>query len=245
MTDNKRSKQVLSDHKRVGKRLIPPMMQLDKLVETSFQSDTLPELVWISSIFLQSSDRDAVDIVTEFLRISVIAINDEAAPTLAYLGNFNRLSDEHRNSILSATERVGLLPILREKLNHQFLLLKRYPLAFLFGKPADGNNEKLEIDKLKSDVESLLDRYSHHASKVQTTAVVSMMVTGKMFISSTIECPDFDAVIRFPDSPEGKRAASFVRASLNGGAGFYSEDKSKHLWARDFWGQVFRLGACE
>ena len=45
MTQKK--KKILEGHKRIGKRFIPPMMQLPMMRSTSYVNDMLPELVWI------------------------------------------------------------------------------------------------------------------------------------------------------------------------------------------------------
>jgi hypothetical protein len=44
--ENRNRKSVLRDHKRVGKRFIPPMAQLN-MTEVSWVDSILPELVWL------------------------------------------------------------------------------------------------------------------------------------------------------------------------------------------------------
>ncbi len=56
----KKKKGILSDHHRKGKRLIPPLMKLGNIEETSFKDSKIPELVWMSAIFNRASDKAAV-----------------------------------------------------------------------------------------------------------------------------------------------------------------------------------------
>lgn len=244
MTKGKKHKQVLSDHKKIGKRLIPPLLQIDKLVETSFVDEKLPHLIWIASVFLNSSDRDAVNLVMGFLRVCEETIADENSPALAFLGNFNKLTEAQKTAIRTAVEQIGWLSQLQAKLFHQRDLLTNFPLEFLFdGLPRRPDKEKA-VQALKADVSSLLDRHSHHATKVQTTAFFSMAAAGKVIICPPVTMPDPNVIFTAPESDEGKHVASFVRASLNAGTGLDADRADIGSWPRDFWQQVFLLGGC-
>jgi hypothetical protein len=241
-TKVKKSGKLLSDYKRVGKRLIPPLKQLDQMVEMSFRDNVLPDLIWISAIFRQSSDKDAVDTIIEFLRGCNSAVKDEKVPALAFLGNLRKISMVHLAAFRSVAERMGLLPDLQKKLMHQHNLLTNYPLDFLFDGKGNEFDRESALHQLKEDVKLLLDRHSLHATKVQTTAMFSMMATGKMVISNTIDLPDFNAIFISPDSDEAMRVAAFVRAGINAGNMFDRE--SPNRWAHEFWNEVFFMEPC-
>lgn len=235
---------ILQDHKKVGQRLIPPMMQLENIKETSFREDTLPCLIWISAIFLRLSNRQAANIIVDFV-VSCDKTLEGESPRLAFLNNYNELSPENKRSILDNMDP-DMLEVLRENLVHQYHLIKDYPLAFLF----DGYEYSIDrdeaIDFLTEDVDALLNRYTQHSTKVQTTAYVSLAATKKIFISSKIDMPDLNCIFTAPNSDDAKKVASFVRASLNAGAGMLGEIEEQHnLWAASFWKQAFDLRGCE
>jgi hypothetical protein len=234
----------LAGHKQVGKKLIPPLMQLENIVPISFQDETLPDLIWIAALFREYGDREAIENLSAFLRGCSEVVNDENLPQLAFLSNFARLSAEQHSAIREMAEKKGLRSWLQVGLQHQTTLLSSYPLAFIFRDDCAEFEQDSAIDLLRADVSSLLDRYSTFATKVQVTAVYLMMITGKFFISKDIELPDFDAVIKAPESEAAKRAASFVRATLNGGIGAHGLAEEKSPWAKDFWQQAFKLEGC-
>lgn len=239
-----KSKGVLADHKREGKRLIPPMMRLTNIVETSFRDTKIPELVWISALFKRASNKHAADGVIEFLVACQKAIADDEAPHLSFLSNFNSLPDRHKQLITSDPDCARRIPFLQHHLWHQHALLDRYPLAFIFpNRPEFDRAEAIRL--LKEDVEALLDRYTPHATKVQTTAVFAQMATGKMFIHESIDFPDPNTIFTKPESDEAKRVASFVRASLNAGADMVSDGGVSKTWTDDFWAQTFVLEGCQ
>lgn len=118
---------VLKDHKKVGKKLIPPLMQLPNLKETSFRDNTLPCLVWFSAIFLRNPDRQAVHNIVEFLiKCGEILSNDEYSP-LAFLNNFDKLIPEQKKRILNQFDDYNMLTFICQNLVHQFHLFKNYP----------------------------------------------------------------------------------------------------------------------
>ena len=97
---------------------------------------------------------------------------------------------------------------------------------------------------LKADVDALLDRRSVHATKIQTTAFVSMTATRKISLSSTIKLPDFNSVFRELDSEESKKTAAFVRAGINLGWVLKILMIKKTDWSDSFWKQVFSIERC-
>lgn len=236
--------QVLRDHKKVGQKFIPPLMQLPNMKETSFRDNILPCLIWLSAIFLRNPDRQSVHYVIEFLIKCKGILNDDKSPALVFLNNFDKLTAEQKGRISEGIEDQAMLNFLRESLVHQHHLLEDYPLGFLFEDYVYGVDREEALEHLKEDVSALLDRYTMHSTKVQTTAFVSMTATGKLFLSSAIVLPDFNSIFTAPDSDESKRVASFVRANINAGAGFQDAERGENEWSKSFWSQCFDLEAC-
>lgn len=236
--------QVLRDHKKVGQKLIPPLMQLPNMKETSFRDNILPCLIWLSAIFLRNPDRQSVHYVIEFFIKCKGILNDDKSPALVFLNNFDKLTIEQKGRILEGIEDQAMLNFLRESLVHQHHLLEDYPLGFLFEDYIYGVDREEALEHLKEDVSALLDRYTMHSTKVQTTAFVSMTATGKLFLSSAIDLPDFNSIFTAPDSDESKRVASFVRANINAVAGFQDAEGGENEWSKSFWRQCFDLEAC-
>ena len=239
-----KKRKILEGHKKVGKKLIPPMLQLPNLVLTGFSDDRLPDLIWMAPFFLKANDKVAVHSLIDFLDHCKVTLNDEKSPSLVFLSNFNKLTNLQKQSLIDSLASKPILDFLTDKLKHQNFLFHDYPLKFLFG----GFNQDLDreesIKNLEQDVDTLLDRYSSVATKIQVTTIVAMMATGKMFISKEINLPDFNSIFTHPDSDEAKRAASFARANLNAGYGLDTEDKPSNTWPKSFWKQSFNFSGC-
>lgn len=241
--NDKKKKGVLSDHHRQGKRLIPPLMRIGNIEETSFKDSKIPELVWMSAIFNRVPDREAVNGIIEFQVACREAIDSDDSPHLSFLSNFNKLSGTQREQILQSERCQEIIPFLQRQLWHQHAIFEKYPLSFIFpDRPEYDKSSALE--RLKLDVDTLLDRYTAHATKVQTTAVVAMMATGKMFIHERINLPDPNTIFTSPGSDEAKRVASFARATLNAGSSILETQAEAGEWVFEFWEKCFVLEGC-
>lgn len=244
-------KPVLKDHKRIGKKLIPPLLQLPNMVETSFEQDMLPNLIWMSAIFRKAEPREAVNLVIDFVKVSAEALGREDFPPLAFLESVRLLDDEGKRRIRAALLGTSIPRQLIQYIGHQNALFSGYPMAFLLEPAAGTDRSAGMIDELKSDVGLMLDRYGPHATKVQVTTLVAMLASQKMMISSEIDLPDFDSIFNRPESAESDRAASFARAMMNGGLGALAAEESPDIdrsgdeWTRNFWTQAFALSGCD
>ena len=239
-----KKKDFLEGHKKVGKKLIPPMLQLPNMVMTSFRDEGLPDLIWLAPFFLRVNDDVAVQQIMEFLVTCNDTLNHHEAPSLAFLSNFNKLSNIQKQSLIDGLATKPILSLILDKIKHHNCLFHDYPLKFLFA----GLNQEIEREQcitfLEEDVDALLDRNSQIATKIHVTTIVSMMVTGKMFITSEIDIPNFNSIFTDPDSEEAKRAASFARANLNAGIGFSSVEATTNTWPNSFWKQSFSFSGC-
>lgn len=239
-----RKNDILNYHKKIGTKLVPPFKYKINTQEVSFIDNTLPSLIWFSAIFLRESDSRAVNNLIEFIIKCNEILGDYQSPTLAYLNNFNKLNCKQKKLILDGIKDTEYYDFLIKNLNHQHALLSNYPLAFLFeGQKIDESKEDSLI-KLKEDVSELLNRYSSHSTKVQTTVFVSMAATGKLLLHPDIELPDFNTIFAEPTSDEARHVGSFVRATINAGHGFGDAEGGENSWSTSFWEQVFKMESC-
>lgn len=235
---------ILQDHKKIGQKSIPPMMQINNIHETSFIDNTLPCLIWLSAIFLRKNHKLAIKHLTYFIETISEIMEDDNKPSLIFLNDIQNISEENKTKIFQKLNGHPSLEFLQDQLVHQFHLLIDYPLGFLFKNHLYGVERDEAIQMLKADVDSLLDRYSQHATIVQTTAVFLMIITGKLHIGPAIDLPDFNVIFNAPESEDAKRVAGFVRATLNGGAGFMADENKINKWANSFWQQTFSIEDC-
>ena len=238
---------MLSGHMRKGKRFIPPIYRLPEVVETNFREEKIPELCWVSSLFLQLSDNQAIELTVELIKACEQRLGKESTKPLVFIGNYLALSREQISDLMSDSRCQVLFPILGQFLRHHICLLEGHPLAPLVQLESNSRKDAPEVEQLKSDVGELLDRTCLHATKVQATVLISLMATGRLHISSHIPSPDINAIFASPGSEEAEKAAGFVRSTLNAGAGseFYVHRDRSEIWRKSFWSQAYRLAPCE
>ena len=238
---------VLQDHKKVGKKFIPPIMQMENMQETSFVEERLPCLIWISALYGRLSDKKATEIVVDFVETAHKSCNEDTIAPLQYLSSYASLSEENKVAVREAIKVKPYFDTLLTMLEHQFHLLERYPLAFLFFEHQYGVDREDAIEMLKEDVSTLFDRTTSHAVKVQVTAMYTQLVSGKMKISANIDLPDFNVIFTAPESEDAKRVAAFSRANINGFAPALQKELGMPCndWPKVFWDDVFELDGCE
>lgn len=239
-----KKKTILEGHKRLGNRMIPPMLQIPNMTFTAFRNDMLPDLVWMAPFFLRCNDRIAVNTIMDFLKVCTDAIDDDTTSPLSFLSNFDKLNDEKKYCVINKLRSSDVLEIVLKQLNHQNSLFHDYPLKFIFADNLEQIDKDHAVKLLEEDVDPLLDRYSQIATKVQVTTIVSMMATGKLFIHQDIDFPDPNSIFLDPSSDEAKKVASFARASLNAGTGFDTDNAELKTWPKSFWNQAFKLSEC-
>lgn len=238
----KKSNRILQDHKKVGTKLIPPLKQIEKVQEVSFADNGLPNVIWISALFQNLQDKEAINVGYEFIK-GVSEIENLPNYNFVNLENFLLLNDEWKNKINRSLNQF-IKKQLFEGVMHLSILFEDFPLNFLFSDFENTLDRRVAIEKLKFDVKELLNRQTHQATKVQVTAVFLMMVAGKLDVpENLISIDDFNAIFLDPESENAKRVASFARALLNGRIGI--EDLTNRNWINAFWHISFFLDECE
>lgn len=171
-----KKKKFLDGHKKVGKKLIPPILQLPNVVMTSFRDDKIPDLVWLAPFFLRVSDKFAVNAIMEFLIKCKEILNSDEAPPLVFLSNFNKLTNIQKQALIDGLSQKPILSFILDKLKHQNYLFHDYPLKFLFGDFNQESDREQYITLLEKDVDALFDRYSLVATKIQVTTVCNGLI---------------------------------------------------------------------
>lgn len=236
-----KNKRVLQDYKKKGTILIPPIKQIPNVQEVSFSDRSLPNLIWLSALFQNLDDKDAIDVSFNFIN-EIYKIKDFPNYQFTCLESFINLNDDSKQKIKNSLSN-SIRNKIFKGLEHLNKLFPNFPLNFLFEDLQSNLSKEQAISKLKFDVEELLDRRTFHATKVQVTAVFLMMVSGKLDIPEHIlSIDDFNKIFLEPNSEGARKVASFARASLNGFIGF--DDSLNNDWADSFWYTSFYLDGC-
>jgi len=232
---------LLDGHKRIGKKFIPPMMQLPMNSAVSYVNDMLPELVWIGLINDRAGYVPAARLIEKvFLAAEEIKDADQHG-NFALSSSFNVLNDGQKSALKEKLVGEGALELLQNSIAPLVLLYENFPLSFLGPPPTVFTNDQL-VSAIKECVGRVIDKYDTPGIVLNGSILISRLVTKKIKFSSEIDLPDFNAVIDSPDSDEAKHAAGFMRANALAEFGMLEIDSS---WAREFWDHSVKISPCE
>jgi len=238
---NRKGRQVLEGHKRVGKRFIPPMKQIPMSMSTSYVDDMLPELIWIGLI------NDRVGYVAgarilEKIFLAVDEIKDEGQQgNFSLMSSFNCQNAEQKRRLIDALSESGALDVIQDAIAPLVLLYDNCPLGFI-GPPSNVYTNDELVSRIKVCVQKTINKYETPGIVLYGAMLLARLVTGTIKFPVDMDLPDFNAVVDAPDSEEAKRAAGFMRASGLGEFGMLNLDTT---WAKYFWDHGFEISKCE
>ena len=236
-----KKKKLLDGYKRVGKRFVPPMMQLPMNTAVSYVNDMLPELIWIGLINDKVGYVSAARTIEKvFLAIEEIKDADQHG-NFALVSSFNTLNEEQKNALKENLQDEGVLELLQNSIAPLILLYDNCPLSFIGPPPTVYTNDQL-VSAIKECVGRAIDKYDTPGIVLNGALLLSRLVTKKIQFSSEIDLPDFNAVIDSPDSDEAKHAAGFMRSNGLAEFGMLEIDSS---WAREFWNRSVEISPGE
>jgi hypothetical protein len=234
-------KSILEGHKRIGKRLVPPMMQLPMTISTGYVNDMLPELIWIGLI----NERVGYAQGARILEAIVLAFDakkvEEQEGNYALISSFKKLSIDQKTMINDALRRAGFLDMVKISIAPLIILYDECPLSF-FGQPENPSSREELVAVIKQCVGKTIDKYDTPGIILQGSLLLTRLVTKTIHFPKGMDLPDLNSVINSPKSDEANRAAGFMRASALAEFGML---KVANSWAKHFWDRNFQLIECE
>lgn len=236
------SQRILRDHKRVGKRFVPPFLAALNMEEVNYVNDLLPHLVWIGLLTYKFGFRRGIELAIALAKAGHEIHRDEPPANFSLCQAYGVVSDANRELLLRRMHEEHQLEEIQKGLQPLLQLHPSCPMAWL-GASGGTASQSDALHTLSQVVADNLDRTSNAATILQTTAVVIRIACGKLYVSNKIELPDFDLVLLAPDTEGGRRAGSFARSVMMSEC----SAESRALWqpwSRLFWKQNYRLSPC-
>jgi hypothetical protein len=104
-------------------------------------------------------------------------------------------------------------------------------------------NPEILLQEHKQTVAKHMNKYETPSLVLQANLIVTQAATGGLFFSKDVRMPDFESIIRDPDSEAAKHAAAFVRAGAL--AMCMPDDLPLYeKWSKSFWNQGYKLDRC-
>lgn len=238
----KRKRQgVLSDHKRVGKRFIPPLVDAIRLNELRWVDIPLPELLWLGLLNDRHGLGCGAELAVETARAAMAAHGSSKATWFAPSSAYRGLTSKRRKALIETLRVAGHLDDLKSALEPLIALYPECPLAFIFeGGPPQGDPEH-GVAALKRVVASVFDKTTREATLMQASATYIAFATGMLRVASHVSLANFPEVANYPSTEESRRVASGVRALITSLFGMSYEASS---WPRYFWNRGLEIDQC-
>ena len=238
--------EILRNHKRIGKRFIPPLLQYPegKIHPVNWYRDFLPEFLWIALLCDQQGYKVAVKNTIKLSDTVNSVINDtKRTGGFCIASDYLSLNDEERKLIISKVDQ-ELGKILDSCLGTILKFYPDFPMGWLV---SDKWMEKTSVGleglvSIKSAVRARVDRFSRPAMECQVLAWVMMCKSGKIQYPAEMEIPDPNLISEYPDTDESKRMGAHVRSCLKA---FVLISEQRSNWISSFWRHSFEISPCE
>lgn len=238
-------KQVLSDHKKIGKRFLPPFLTtLGPLQEVGWLDYSLPELLWLGILNEKCSFERGADLAISLAKEADKAYAGEIKKWFAPVSMYNLLNSEQRNDVLKGLTQSNRLEPLKKALSSFISLYPKCPLNFLFESPLPRlDNFSAELEIFKGLLSKLYDKTTVEATFMQANAIYIAFVTDKLKVFEGTSLANFPEIEKYPHTEESRRIAGSIRDAINVLIGTDCDKTSE--WLGYFWNRGLELEPCD
>jgi len=233
---------ILKDHKRIGKRFVPPIMQLD-MQEVSYLNKLLPEIIWMGLVFDRIDYGAGINLCEKIAKLAHETYASEKHANFALCSSFLRLEDRQKEELVSKLQDQKLLESIQLYLAPLIVLYDNFPMSFL-GVTQNKIEKETLIKRIKEGIKRYIDKYEKPGLVLQSTTIYIRGITGGLFLNKDIEPLDLNSIINNPESEPAKRAGAFVRSSVLMEI-MSPEGEPLAKWADSFWDQGLQVDTCE
>jgi hypothetical protein len=247
MSDEPR-KPVLSDHKRLKKRLVPPLVAAlgGNYSPYSWARELVPEFLWIALMLETHGIEKGTELCADIGLAAAESSDLDPKPLFATLSSFSLLSESESKKFLEEldAEKIKETSLAIRSLNEVFA---KNPLHVF---ETDNSTPPSAFDWVNI-LQDLYDRHSRRTALVLATAMYMGLAQHKIVLT-TQELVDnqkrnFENIVDYPDTEESKIAASSFRASAPMFLMASKEDEKDNThteWLEEFWSRISRHGEC-
>lgn len=241
---------VMEDHKKVGKKLIPAFLQDFPIEKTKWQTQRLPEVVWLGILCNRHGDQLSFEMMKEMtasIRAVVCSMRNSDHTIRPYIPSEHlTFSCIERDAICKGSSDSPWLKSIKPALQQMAAVWPTFPLSYLLGEDR-GEFCRNFVREVKELLENCRHRYSKEALLLQTMFVALEIETGGLYLAKEISPPDLNSIFDYPDTEESQKAAGFVVTTFNSTIMMRSilGQESQFDWPRKFWNTCHKLEPCE
>ncbi|HCK4879543.1 TPA: hypothetical protein N0H60_004339, partial [Pseudomonas aeruginosa] len=227
----------LAGHKRVGKALVPPMLQLEGVSFSSWVNDRLPEMLWASLVITVIPRDQALEAFRDIAALGLRYRKDEREQATGWTLRHTHLPAQPRELFEALVGRVLRCHAGAQALR-PLLLLENLP-GITWWKAALGS-EPIEDDwqTLGQAVQKTFDHQSQEATDVRWVSILFKIALGEMLFPAGFE-EHLLEIVEYPNRGDMRSVRPSIRAM---------EMTFTHLgqssWSESFWTDMLQQTGC-
>jgi len=242
-TTDPNQREVLDDHKRIGKKFVPPFLnQLGPISEVSWVDGIIPELIWIGLLVDQCGDRRGIELATQITQAANSQEISDKGAFFVWLSDFESLPQECWDDFRAHLSGAHALQEIRSALSPLLSSYPDCPLGCL--REPGALSEERGIEPIAEVLMGLYARKSEFATKIQTTAVYLALVSGMLKLVGNEVFADFPEVEQYPRTEASRKVAASIRSTLTA-LHHLQENSQRRSWPLRFWNRGLALGPCQ
>lgn len=232
---------MLESHKKLGKRIVPPLADVAPWKEVSWIDELLPELLWIGLLKTRHGLATSARVCAEVTKAAEAELQSMDQTRHACLtGSFESFGTDQFARVRERLEAAHVFHDLNVAISPLCVAYPECPLAPLAKMKPDIESATAEI---RRQLPAFFDRREEEATFIQILAVYMMLIQGRLSVSEETPFANFPAVEEYPHTEESRRIASGCRA-ITSMLADHSPNESGVSWPTYFWNRGLELEKC-
>lgn len=236
--NNNQRKKILTDHKKVGTKLVPPLLSVMGESDYSYVEKGIPQIIWIALLNKKFGLKTGTSISLEFVQIiDSLKLKKDVPYNISW---FSDTKNEDISKIKDDLKLAKVFDKIRDGLGPLLNVYPKCPLSKIFGFQ---NYSDDDISIIKETLIELYDKYSRESTFALANTVYYMGMCKKLHIVKNSHLENLENLIHYPKTEESKIIASMIRATTN----MLLSDitiKDNKEWVHYFWNRGLELEPC-
>lgn len=233
------NKKILFDHKKIGKRLIPPMKADLKVQEVSSSKTAQPEILWFAIL----NKNFGVRWTAHFSEILTKVLKEVKGEDTWFKGTseYKNLSSGEGATLRYKLNERGVLEPLRDALEGFIALYPLCPLQVFFEAPPILKVDKAYFEMLKELIAKTSDKRSPEGIFMQAIVIYMGFISGKFKVVKEVSLSDFPEIENYPNTERSKEIGAVICSATTMLFNFEADGKADREWCRYFWNRGLEL----
>jgi hypothetical protein len=246
----------IAQHKLIGKKLIPPLNQLENFSPSSWRDDHAPEMLWALLLSVTFERRDYLACFREIAKTARpwFAEQDQsdrvgesvAASPVDPEKAWSQVSGVLDHTALAELDAPRFSALVDIMLRHPLGYAALRPLSLIHALPGSERwREKLQVEPADDDWRTLaravaasLDHQSEQSTDVRWMKLIVPMISGNVkYGGNTVETAE--AILGFPDIGDLRKVRPSIRSQE-----IMARRNPPSPWVSEFWTQTLEQTGC-